>query len=118
MHLCCYSVCTNGAWDCGDTECDMTVKCPKNQVFRENFRMCGRTCSSYLNRDECDENTPNIDTCACEEDQVMDHEVNVNVILELAHNICSGITQMIECSISPLLIKCSEIRQLPDCTVT
>jgi hypothetical protein len=74
LNLFVLSVCTNGAWDCGDVDCTMTVSCPKNQEYITNMRVCGRTCASYDDRDMCPPDEPTRDGCGCPQGKVLNHE--------------------------------------------
>ena len=81
IFIVCCSTCSDGAWDCGDQDCKTSVMCPNNQVYKEKIQRCGRTCSTYLKKDFCNPNEPFIDGCTCEDDQVLDQDVSINIFI-------------------------------------
>lgn len=62
--------CLEGSWHCKPSNCSHKINCPKNQIWRENAKTCGESCSDYLFKDQCGE--PEYYTgCSCPDGLVL-----------------------------------------------
>ena len=71
-----YSICEDGAWNCGEQDCKTSVVCPNNLEYVDKFQRCSTTCSTYYKRIDCDPNEAYVDGCTCVNGTVLDHTVS------------------------------------------
>ena len=75
--LCVYfSTCTDGMWDCGDTECSENVQCPNNQVYRHDMTTCDKSCMSINDAHTCDADVMlAMSGCGCPDNLLLNPDV-------------------------------------------
>jgi hypothetical protein len=74
LHECTNCTCNGGKWDCPDVDCTKMCEAPKQYYI--DFKLCGKTCATYLFQDRCSNDEISRRGCYCPEGKIQDKEGN------------------------------------------
>lgn len=74
------STCKSGQLLCTDSQCNISVECPRNQVYRTDMSPCGGTCADLDQYESC-RSLKRIEGCGCLEGLVLNDEVGWTLIV-------------------------------------
>ncbi|CAF1096107.1 unnamed protein product [Rotaria sordida] len=71
LRTCTNCTCLNGAFQCDNPDCLLTMTCPGNQIYSNNASTCPKTCDNIVSFSDCNTYKQG---CTCPSGQVLTHD--------------------------------------------